>query len=502
MQSVISVDIGTTAVKASFIERDGNIISNYVENYPTDFSAGRVEQNPENWWNALIKCLSDIKIKCSGCAEAIVLSGQMQDLICLSDGKLSGPAILYSDTRAKEEWQYISQGMGAEAFSALTMNSGDPSIIPAKILWLKKHSPEQVPSSVMFLLGAHDYICWKLTGRTVTDYTNASTTGLLNFSSDSWDRDILAIAGVTEDNLPELIRADTITGTVTSSAALETGLPEGLPVVHGAGDAASSTLGAGAGVEGVYSGYLGTSGWIAATSDSTKNPETGIFNLKHPDPEKVLNIGPMLMTGGNVEWVVKTFLAERDAAVSNEMFSSFTQHAETSSPGGTGIFYLPYLSGERAPFIDSYARGAFIGLTKMSGKGDMFRAVLEGVSYSLRSIIDVISDGGTTGKLIHLSGGGAWNRLWAEILSSVAGADICTMANARESGVIGNVIIAGNALGWFDSFAAPEGFIGVERRYEPDSKLSAFYEEGYRIFNNLYPALKSSFHDISSWSNK
>jgi len=503
MQSVISVDIGTTAVKVSLVERGGRILFTSAEDYPTDLSHGRVEQNPEHWWRAFIKCLSDIRLGCPELSsEAIVLSGQMQDLICISDGKLTGRAILYSDTRASEQWDYLSDCMGAETFSAAVKNSGDSSSIPAKILWLKKHSPGHVSGNVKYLLAAHDYICWKLTGLAVTDYTNASTTGLLNFDSNNWDREILSIAGITEENLPELVRADSVTGAVGAAAAVETGLTEGLPVIHGAGDAASSTLGAGAGVEGVYSGYLGTSGWIAATSGSAKKSETGIFNLKHPNPEKVLNIGPMLLTGGNIAWVVKTFLSEPGSTVSSELFESFTSGAESSPAGSGGLFYLPYLSGERSPFRDSDARGAFIGLTKMTSRADMFRAVLEGVSYSLRSIIEMISAGDSEDRRIHLSGGGAANNLWAEILSSVTDSEICTMANARESGVLGNVIIAGNALGWFNSFSAPSGFVGIENRYQSDVSLSAFYSEGYKIFNNLYPVLKNSFRDISSWNKK
>ncbi|MBI9109533.1 MAG: hypothetical protein JEZ04_22510 [Spirochaetales bacterium] len=501
MQSVLSVDLGTTAVKVSLVRRDGNILFTTAENYPSDLSGGRVEQDPEDWWRALKTAITEIMMKYHAVSfEAVVLSGQMQDLICISDGKLSGRAILYSDTRAAEQWNYISNKMGAEAFAAAVMNSGDSSIIPAKILWLKKYSPELFSSSVLFLLGAHDYICWKLTGLAVTDYTNASATGMLNFSLNKWDSDILSIAGVTEENLPVLTRADRITGEVTPSAAAETGLPAGLPVVHGAGDAASSTIGAGAGVEGIYSGYLGTSGWIAASSGRPAKPETGIFNLKHPDPEKVLNIGPMLLTGGNIEWAVKTLLSETGEDVSEALFDSFSSASETSPPGCGGIFYMPHLAGERAPFRDPDARGAFIGLSKSSTREDMFRAVLEGVSYSLRSIIEMIETKSPESRIIHLSGGGAENRLWAEILSSVTGAEIYTMADARESGVLGNVIIAGNALGWIDGFSAPAGFIAVERRYEPDEKLSAFYNDGYRIYKKLYPALKNTFRDISSWN--
>jgi len=503
MHTVISVDIGTTAAKVSLVERSGNILHSSVHSYPLKSEASRVEQDSHLWWDAFRKGVYDIYSSQNKIApEALVLSGQMQDLICISNGEVHGKAILYSDTRARDEWIQINKDLGESFLVNTTENLIDPASLPCKILWLRNNNICKIGSYTKILLGAHDYICWKLTNKSVTDYTNAASTGLMNFKSNQWDSNILNYLGLTKENLPELVPADEITGSVTLEAALETGLPKGLPVIHGAGDAGASTIGAGAGVVGVISCYLGTSGWIAVTGEKTVNPDSGIFNLRHPDPNQVINIGPMLTTGGNIEWAINTFLADENNSFPDNMFDLYTQKASNAPPGSGGVFYLPYLAGERSPFHDPDARGAFIGIGRNTGQSEMFRAVLEGTSYSLKSILDVISPVNQSDKQIYLSGGGARDPLWAEILASVTGCTVLIASNARETGVLGNTVLAGRALGWYDTYKLPSGFLKIEKEYLPDNKLNDFYARGMEIFKELYPSLKEAFRKIPNWLNQ
>ncbi len=501
MNSVISADIGTTAAKVSLIERSGNILYTSVHSYGLISENGRMEQDPFLWWQAFREGIKDIFLHhAEAVPDALVLSGQMQDLIRISSGEVLGNAILYSDTRARDEYIQFGRDMGEDFLVDTTENLSDPSSLPCKILWLKNNIPGwRTDNGIKILLGAHDYICWKLTGRYVTDYTTGSSTGLMNFKTNQWDSDILKYLEVSVENLPELSPAGEISGTVTSQAARETGLFEGLPVIHGSGDAGASTIGAGAGVEGVVSCYLGTSGWIAITGKHPVDPCSGIYNLRHPDPERVINIGPMLMTGGNVEWTVDTFLRERNNSLRDDDFDSFTRKAGKAVPGSGGVFYLPYLSGERSPFHDPDARGAFIGMGKDTGQAEMFRAVLEGISYSLKSILDTIPAVNKSSRQLYLSGGGARSQLWAQIIASITGCAVGIPSGARETGILGNTVIAGKALGWFDSYKMPSGFINMDREYLPDEGLRSFYASGMEIFNELYPALKESFRKISKW---
>ena len=500
MQTVVSVDIGTTAVKTSLIERTGRILLTESIEYPLITNGSQVEQNPRDWWTAFCKsCRRIVHSEEIPGLEAVVLSGQMQDLILLNHGTSVGNAILYSDTRSKREFSELSNTLGTDFLEQITRNPADAAGLPAKIRMIQSHQNLSDPACCI-LLGAHDYLCWRLTGEQVTDPTNASTTGLLNFSSGTWDRRILSYLGITEDQLPRIEQAGTVSGVVSAHAAEACGLPYGLPVIHGAGDAGSSTIGAGAGVPGVVSCYLGTSGWIAMTVNETVNPSTGIHNLKHPNGQDVIAIGPMLMAGGNISWVLDLFdLRNRGG----DPFQILQETAREASAGSSGLFYLPYLQGERSPFRDPNARGAFIGLRKHMGRPEMFRAVIEGIAYSLTTILTLIEGSDLSrDRYIHVSGGGAENIFLTEILASITGATTLVSSNAAQSGALGNTVIAGQALGWFDSYELPEGFLRIEREHKPDAKMHRLYAKHLDIFRGLYTALSGSFKEISRLNNE
>ncbi len=503
MSRIISADIGTTAAKVALVELSGNIVDTTARSYPLKVKGSWAEQNPQDWWTAFCGGVKELMDRNGDSSlQALVLSGQMQDLIRISQGEPKGDAILYSDTRARKEWTQLAQELGEDLLIEKTRNLGDPAGLPGKLLWLKSRREQISGERTMVLLGAADFICWKLTNRFVTDYTNGSTTGLMNFDDNRWDPDILQYLGISELNLPELVSADEIVGTVSGGAAVETGLPNGIPVIHGTGDAGSVTIGAGAGIQGIISCYLGTSGWVAVTGESPVDPTTGIFNLRHPDGDKVLNIGPMLMAGGNVEWALRTFLGDHEGDLSENAFELYTRLAAKAVPGSGGIFYLPYLMGERSPFRDPDARGAFIGMGRETGRAEMFRAVLEGISYSMNSILGILTPSSQSERMIYLSGGGAENPVWAEILASVTESIVVTASSARETGILGNTVIAGRALGLFDSYGLPPGFLQVEEEFYPEKELVDFYRGGMEIFNGVYPALKETFRTVPLWLNK
>jgi len=488
MQYLMSVDIGTTALKSCLVSRSGEIIASESRGYPLESSGNTVEQNPRLWWEAfcsasrsLITGHPDIPL------DAVVLSGQMQDLIYAGDDAI-GNAVLYSDTRAQAESERCIKDLGMDFLKGRTCNTPDASSLPPKIM----HTSEErmrAGESVGILLGAHDYVCRKLSGRAVTDLTNAATTGMMNYRANSWDKDILGYLGIREDQLPRLEAADSITGTVTPEAARERGLPAGLPVIHGAGDAGSSTIGAGAGTKGVTSCYLGTSGWIAGTVDAPADPASGVFNLRHPDGKRTIAIGAMRTTGGNISWLLKTF------EILDDPYGKLQEIASRAPIGSGGVFYLPYLQGERAPFNDPNARGSFIGLSQAVDKTHLFRSVIEGISYGLATIYEVIApDSQTENRRLIVSGGGAEHGLLTRIIADVIGVSALTVKDAANSGILGNAVIAGKALGWFDSFALPEGFLQIQRTIEPDPDSHRLYIPRVAEFKRLYQALHSEFH--------
>jgi len=506
MQELISADAGTSGIKVALVEASGKILASSVQSYPSTVQGSRAEQDPRDWWTGFRKALEELgRQKDLRKAGALVLSGQMQDLIPLVPGKEPDWALLYSDTRAREEWEALAEDPGREYLERTTANLGDPSVLPAKIRWLRTRHPERLSGDFRILLGAHDYLAWRLTGRVVTDYTNASTTGLLAFRENRWDRQILEAAGISVENLPELEPAARVTGGLTTEAAAELGLPSGLPVIHGAGDAGAATVGDGAGTAGTVSCYLGTSGWVSATGTAPVSPSLGIYNLRHPDPEQVIHIGAMSLTGGNTDWALRNLIRRSgpdtgEAAPAAAEWEEFSRLAGSAAPGSGGVFYLPYLMGERSPFRDPDARGAFIGLRKDSRREEMCRAVLEGVAYALGSILEVMDSGREKGRHLRLSGGGAANPQWRRILSGVTGGTVGSSPAARETGVLGNVIIAANALGWHQGWDLPGSFLAGERRESASPEEQEFYRRGRKIFSLMYPALKDVFHQIGQWN--
>ncbi len=490
---LLSVDIGTTALKSSIISREGILIDSESGEYPLITEGSAVEQDPELWWNAFCEtCRSILGRNPAIQPEGVVLSGQMQDLIVLDGGeRAAGNAILYSDTRAGKEFDRYSQEFTLERAMRITRNSADAASLPPKILYLADTRGSL--TDVNFLLGAHDYLCWKLTGRRVSDLTNASTTGLLSYETNSWSDEILAYLGISQEQLPELEMEIQVSGTVTASASRMTTLPRGLPVIHGSGDAGSSTVGVGAADENVFSCYLGTSGWVAATLPVSVDPTRGVFNLRHPNGHQTITIGAMRTTGGNISWLMETF------NLFENKYERMQEIAGEAPVGSGGLFYLPYLQGERMPFNDPHARGAFIGLSRDTSQADMFRSVIEGIAYGLASIYEVLKDASNSSSIqVVASGGGAENHLLTQTLADVLGVPVIRIADAANAGVRGNLVLAGKALGWSDTYSPLQSrLMQIERTFVPDEKAHAYHREALPRFKRLYLALKDEFQTLS-----
>jgi xylulokinase len=493
MQYLLSVDIGTTALKSSMIARDGTVIASQSEEYPLVANGSAMEQDPQLWWEAFCKTSRALTERHPSVElSAVVLSGQMQDLIMIdANERLVGNAMLYSDTRCQDEFAQYAQEFGLERAMSITRNGCDAASLPPKLLYMKKMHGSL--SETHFLFGSHDYLCWKLTGKMVTDLTNAATTGLLDYEANAWSEEILQYVGLKSEQLPRLEQTICSTGAITKEAAEATGLKQGFSVIHGSGDAGSSTVGVGAADEQVFSCYLGTSGWIAATLPSAIDPKMGVFNLRHPDGRQTITIGAMRTTGGNISWVLDTF------KVTGNKYAQLQETAITAPVGSGGLFYLPYLQGERMPFNDPFARGAFIGLTRDTSQSHMFRAVIEGISYGFATIYEVLkATSESTDIRVVASGGGAENRLLTQTLADVLGVPVLKMADAANTGVRGNLVLAGKALGWFDSYALPEESMQIEETFLPDEEAHAYHQKAFVAFKRLYAALKDEFCTIAN----
>ena len=489
--SVIAADIGTTGVKAALVHRSGRIGASAYRGYPTSGSGSTVEQDPEDWWAALAAALAEIAGTLAGKRpEALVLSGQMQDLIMVG-GTGRSPAILYSDARAQAEAAEVAHLHGGRRHALEARNDQDATGLAAKLLWVSRNLPASMASAERVFFGAHDYAAWRLCGAAVTDLTTASTTGLLLFDEERWNLPLLEALGLRNDWLPTLVPAQAVVGSLSRAAAHETGLPEGLPIIHGAGDAATSTLGSRAGVEGRLSINLGTSGWVALTSGGVPaDPATGAFNLRHPDAGRLILVGPMLTAAGNLDWLRSALGTEAERV---EAFEAMTRAAAEARPGSGGLLYLPWLAGERSPFRDQDARAAFIGISRDTSRGDLTRATMEGVALSLRSVHRALGGPGAAATEAVAVGGGARSPLWCRILASILGCAVSVPEKPDEAGLRGAALLAGLELGWFSSYDPGPGFLPLAATYAQEPAWEAGYSALAEIHEGLHAALAPSF---------
>jgi xylulokinase len=504
METILALDLGTTGVKAALMDREGRIHRHEYREYPVRVMGDRVEQDPETWWTAAVQAVSSLEPSRNDIA-AVVLSGQMQDLIPLTGENDSTLAILYSDTRAQEEAAFVEGLIGKAVLERTTGNTQDASSLLAKLIWLREREPTEYRTVWKVLFGAHDYISWKLTSATSSDLTTLSTTGLLDLDRNEYAYSILDRLGIAHDIMPAIVRAGDIDGVVSSEASTLTGIKAGTPVFHGSGDVGSTTLGAGAGLPGSVSCYLGTSGWIASTalsvsdgsagSDGRADPSTGIYNLRHPDPSRMIRVGPMLTAAGNVDWAVDAILG---GSSGSDKFAAFDRAVSEAVSGN--LIYLPYLAGERAPFKDPDARGAFIGIGRSTTKGELCRAILEGVAFALRSIHEaggVPSIGKDGSGHFSLSGGGAKSPYWPQIIADVFGREVVVPKDPEMAGIRGAYMIAAKELDWTSDFALSENSLDITAHFVPIDRNTVAYQKKYAIFRGLYPSLRSSFSALA-----
>jgi xylulokinase len=513
---VVAIDIGTTAAKSVLFDRDGVAVASATFDYATQTQGARVEQDPNDWWTATVAGLRSLRDQAPDAKPvAVVLSGHMQDVVLMGEAQALAPAIMYSDTRAQAESQIVRERLGEGPLRQVTGNLQDAASLLAKLLWLKRQEPALYEAAQNLLVGAHDYVAWRFCQVHAADYTTASTTGLLDLAANTWATGFLDALDLRTDWLPQLVAAEAQVGEVSATVAEETGLPVGAPIFHGAGDAATTTLGAGAGDPGRYYVYLGTSGWLAATERHMwVDPRTGIFNLRHPDPERLILIGPMLTAAGNVEWLREQFgrlevglerAPEGGAGLSlaagpseQATYDALNTLAAEAPAGSKGVLYLPYLAGERAPFRDPNARGVFLGLGRTTTRQDLYRAVMEGVAFSMRAIRDALpASQDPEGSELTLVGGGARSAVWSQIFADVFQSPVWVLASPGEVAARGAAVIAGRARGWYTGYVPAADFFPVEAAFQPDPAVAERYDRLYEVFGGLYPALRESFAHLA-----
>ncbi|MGI9861715.1 xylulokinase [Moorella naiadis] len=505
MPYLLGIDIGTSGTKAVLVEESGRVVaSSYVEYPLSQPRPGWAEQEPEQWWQAVVAAVKGLWAK-SGLdgreVAGVGLSGQMHGAVVLDAGyRVLRPAILWCDQRTGAECTWMYEKIGAEKLYQWTGNPALPGFTAPKLVWLKKHEAE-VYKQICHILLPKDYIRFRLTEVLATEVSDASGTLLLDVARRRWSEEMLAALDISGEWLPPVYESPEVTGCINPEAAAATGLMAGTPVVGGGGDQAAGAVGTGIVEEGILSAALGTSGVVfAMTNRPIIQPGSTLHAFCHAVPGKWHLMGVMLAAGGSLQWF-RNQLGDEEmreaAATGTDPYELLTARAAAVGPGAEGLLFLPYLLGERTPYPDPAARGGFIGLTMRHNKGHLVRAVLEGVAFGLRDSLELLQQAGVKTAEIRLSGGGARSPLWRQILANVFKYPVTTV-NSTDGPAFGAALLAGVGAGIYSSVeAACRATIKVTSRAIPVAAEAKTYERLYTVYKSLYPLLRTTMHDLT-----
>ena len=422
---------------------------------------------------------------------AIGLTGQMHGLTMLDeDGQVIRPAILWNDQRTGPQCDEIREIVGREKFINITGNDALTGFTAPKILWVRENDPEAYNQTAHILL-PKDYIRFKLTNCYASDRAGGSGTVLFDIKARDWSADILELLDIPESWLPKAYEGTEITGFISEQAAETTGLKAGTPVVAGGGDQAAGAVGAGAVESGIVSLTLGTSGVIFATTNKPfVEPEGRLHAFCHAVPNRWHLMGVMLSAAGSLRWLHDTFAPQLE-------YDELIEPAAEIPIGSEGLFFLPYLTGERNPHPDPLARGGFIGLTVRHSFAHLTRSVLEGVCFGLKDSLELMKEAGLTNiQQIRISGGGSRNHIWRQILADILDTELVTI-NTSEGGAFGAALLAGVGVNIWESVGqACKNTIHLTGSTLPVKESVEAYQHYYDIYHSLYPILKDTFHRI------
>jgi xylulokinase len=492
MGLVLGIDVSTTATKAVLVDPSGEVrgvaSSEYAVAMPHPLWS---EQDPALWWNAAQSAIR-AALAAAGAAgsdvEAVGLTGQMHGAVLLdAAGTVLRPAILWNDQRTAAECDEIREKVGAERLIAISGNDALTGFTAPKLLWVRRHEPE-VWAQVAHVLLPKDYLRYRLTGDYAIDKADGSGTILFDLAARAWSAELLVALDLDPAWFPPTFEGPDITGNVSQAAAEATGLVRGTPVVAGGGDQAANGVGVGAVAEGTVALSLGTSGVIFAATHTPLHEANGrVHAFCHAVPGRWHLMSVMLSAAGSLRWF-------RDALAPGEEFGPLAASAGEVQAAADGLFFLPYLSGERSPHPDPLARGAFVGLTLQHDRRHLARAVLEGVAFGLRDGLDLmIAAGMKRAGEIRASGGGLASETWRQILADVLQADLVT-TSTTEGAAFGAAVLAAVGCGWFRDVAAAARTLVHTTPSASPGPASTAYAEAHAAYRELYPALAPAFH--------
>ncbi len=500
---IIAHDLGTSGNKATLFDLDGNLLCRVTCAYPTFYpKEGWVEQCPDDWWRAVCCSTKNLLEKSTASAKEVAcvcFSGQMMGCLLVdADGTPLHNMMIWADTRSTEQELAMLREIDLQKGYQITGHRLSASYSAAKLLWIKDNEPG-IYARAAKMLQAKDYIIMKLTGKAVTEFSDASGTNLLDIKKKEWSQELLDVFHINKNLLPDLYQSTDVAGGITASAAALCGLQEGTPVVIGGGDGSCACVGAGVVEEGKTYSVLGSSSWIStAKREPDFDPHMRTFNWIHLNPDLYTPCGTMQSAGYSVSWYRDVFgnqEAEKAKKEGVNVYHLLDAQVEKSPPGANGVMFLPYLLGERSPHWNHTARGAFVGMGISTKKSDIVRSVLEGVGFNLRSILEILEQGMDIQE-ITVIGGGAKGDVWIQILSDIWEKPLAVPSNVEEATSMGAAICGGIGVGIFQDFLVADNFNKAAKYFKPQTKNKKVYQEMYSTFCKTYERLVPTYHEL------
>lgn len=484
----LGIDLGTSSVKVLAMDDHHHIVGDVSKEYPVYYPHDKwAEQNPQDWWQQTVAAIKELMEKFNipqDGIKGIGFSGQMHGLVALDENnEVLLPAILWCDNRTERECEQITQHFGKDMLREYTGNKCLTGFTAPKILWVKNNRPD-VFEKIAHILLPKDYIRWQLTGRYATDYSDASGMLLLDVKNKAWSKPVCDYIGIDPAVLPELVESYETTGLVSEEAKRQLGLSGDITVVGGAGDQAAGAIGSGTVEEGIISVTLGTSGVVFAAHKEFKvDADCRLHAFCHANGQ-YHTMGVMLSAASCLKWWVENVNKELDTPSLLD---------EAGSAANSSVVFLPYLLGERTPYSDPNAKGAFVGMDMNTTREAMTLAVLEGVAFGLRDSLEILIDMGIPVREIRLIGGGAKSGLWKQIMANVFQKPIGEI-NTNQGGALGAAILAAVGCGVYPDVASGcKQMVHVIGTVDPQPEIFGAYDEKYKKYRSLYQHLEPWF---------
>jgi xylulokinase len=493
----LGLDVGTGGSRALLVDSKGRVQFSHVAPHE-DMRMPKplwAEQDPDDWWNASRLAIQGVlqKAEVDGSAiKGVGLSGQMHGLVLLDHNhSVIRPALIWCDQRSQKQVDDIESALGKERILDWIANPVLTGFTLPKLLWVRDNEPEKYEHIRQILL-PKDYVRFKLTGEFATDVSDASGTALFDVLHRQWSDEMIGALRLEKTTLPPSHESSEIVGKITRDAAALSGLEAGTPVVAGAGDQAASAIGNGIVEPGAVSCTVGTSGVVFAFLERpTYDVKGRVHTFCHAIPNAWHVMGVTQGAGLSLQWF-------RNRLAQDSLYDELTADAALSPAGAHGLFWLPYLMGERSPHADANARAGWIGLTAKHQSSDLVRAILEGVCYSLRDCLEVIREMDAKPTVARLSGGGAKSPLWHQLFADIFNIRVTTL-ESQEGSAFGAALLAAIGTGLFaDAKQACQVAVREVDAKQPIGDSVSFYEERYRVYRALYPALKPAFEAIAA----